>query len=120
MFEFLLKSSCTHDKITPDMKAGYCPDCGAFVENHWSIIRCECCGINQKALVKNSKVITDAKFCRNCGSSVFITEKLNNLDIANINYAVVQKTVQKIRKPSVIETWIEQNSYSPMKLLPSC
>jgi hypothetical protein len=120
MFEFLWKPSCEHDKITLSVKAGYCPDCGEYVENHWFISRCECCGIKQKTLVKNGRVITDAKFCRNCGSSSFVLEELENLDIVNINYAVAKKQIKKTQKPSTIQTWIEQNSYSPMKLLPSC
>ena len=118
MFEFLWKS-CTHDKITPNIKAGYCPDCGEYVENQWYISRCECCGIKQKSLIRNGRIISDAKFCRNCGSSSFIVEKLDNLDIVNINYAVVQKQIRESKKSNVIQTWIEQNNCSPMKLLPS-
>jgi len=119
MFEFLWKKSCSHDKITANMKAGYCPDCGEYVENHWYITRCECCGVKQKTLVRNGKIITATNYCKNCGSSSFEKEELDNLDIVNINYAVVKKETVKIKKPNAIETWIEQNSYAPMKLLTS-
>ena len=119
MFEILFKS-CTHDQITPNMIAGYCPDCGEYVENHWYISRCECCGVKQKAVFKNGKVSNEAKFCRNCGSHAFALEELSCLDISNLNYAIVQKQVREIKKQSFIKTWIEQNSYAPMKLLPSC
>ena len=119
MFEFLWKPSCKHDKITPNMISGYCPDCGEYVENHWYITRCECCGIKQRTLFRNGRVVTDAKFCRNCGSDSFKTEELEHLDIVNINYAVVQKQVRETERQSFIQTWIERTNYSPMKLLPS-
>lgn len=117
MFEFLWKNPCTHSRITPNMASGYCPDCGEYVENHWYITRCKCCGIKQISLVKNGKIVAGEKFCRNCGSDSFVTEELESLDIVNINYAVVQKRVVAERKPSIIETWIEQSA--PLKLLPS-
>lgn len=119
MFEFLGISSCKHENITPYMKSGYCPDCGEYIENHWYITRCKCCGIKQKSFLRGGKVITDAKFCRNCGSSLFASEKLEKLDIVNVNYAVTLKHVVKVEKKSIIQTWIEQNCYSPIKLLPS-
>lgn len=119
MFEFLWNHSCKHEKITPDMVSGYCPDCGEYVENHWYITRCECCGIKQKTLIRKGKVTTATRFCRNCGSDAFKTEELESLDIVNINYAVVQKQVRETEKQSFIQTWIERNNYSPMKLLPS-
>lgn len=118
MFEFLWKSACEHEKITPNMKAGYCPDCGAYVQNHWYITRCKCCGIKQKTLVRNGKVIANINFCKNCGSDSFIVEELESLDIVNVNYAVVLKKTREIQKPNVIQTWIENNC-TPMKLLPS-
>lgn len=117
MFEFLYKNTCAHDKITPNMKAGYCPDCGEYVENHWYISRCKCCGVKQIALVRNGKIVTNAKYCRNCGGSAFIVEELEQLDIVSVNYAVVKKQVARSKKHSFIETWIE-NNYTPMKLLP--
>ena len=118
MFEILFKTACKHDKVTLGMKAGYCPDCGDYVENHWYISRCECCGFKQKSLVRFGRVITDAKFCRNCGSSSFIYEKLENLDIVSVNYAVSLKRVVATKRKNVIQTWIDENSYTPIKLLP--
>lgn len=118
MFEFVWKS-CLHDKITPNMMAGYCPDCGEYVENHWYITRCKCCGIKQQAIFRKGKLVTLANFCRNCGCNSFKSEKLEKIDIVNINYAVVMKQTSKITRKSVIQTWIDQNSYAPLKLLPS-
>lgn len=119
MLKFLCVLSCKHEKITPNIKSGYCPNCGKYVENYWYITRCECCGIKQKSLVMNGKVITKGKFCRNCGNNSFVTEKLDKLDIVNINYAVILKHAIEHKKKSIIQTWIEQNSCSPIKLLPS-
>ena len=118
MFEFLWKS-CTHDKITANMSAGYCPDCGEYVENRWYISRCKCCGVKQKTEVKNGKIITEAKYCRNCGSEAFAQEELECLDVSNLNYAVVQKQTREVPKTNFIQTWIDQNNYAPIKLLPS-
>lgn len=118
MLDFLWKPTCSHEKITPYLGAGYCPDCGKYVENHWYMTRCSCCGVKQKTLVRNGKVVASAKFCRNCGSSLFKVEKLNEIDIVNINYATVLKQVIKSKKQNFIQTWVE-NNYAQIKLLPS-
>lgn len=109
---------CKHEKITPDIKAGYCPDCGEYIQNHWYISRCKCCGIKQKTLVKNGKIITDTKYCKNCGNNFFNFEKIEKPDIANINYAAILKYSIKTNKKSIIQTWIE-NNYSTTKLIPT-
>lgn len=119
MFEVLWKKSCSHDKITANMKAGYCPDCGDYIENHWYITRCECCGVKQKSMVHNGKIVTDTHFCKNCGSSSFVLEELDCLNIVNVNYAVVKKHAIKTKTKNAIQTWIEENTYAPMKLLPA-
>lgn len=118
MIEFLWKPSCKHEKISPNMSAGYCPDCGEYIQNHWYISRCKCCGLKQKTLVKNGRIMTAHRFCKNCGCYSFRAEELEQLDIVNVNYAVVLKKIVEFKRKSVIETWIE-NSYSPIKLLPS-
>lgn len=118
MLEVLFKTNCKHDKVTLSMKAGYCPDCGDYVENHWYISRCECCGFKQKSLVRFGRVLADAKFCKNCGCQEFMLEEINDLDIVSVNYAVsLKRTVSRTRK-SALQTWIDENSYSPIKLLP--
>lgn len=117
MLELLFKT-CTHDKITLNMKSGYCPDCGEYIENHWYISRCECCGVKQKSLIRGGKVVTREKFCRNCGNTKFKAEEVDTLDIVSINYAVALKKSRLLNKTSPIQTWIE-NNYAPTKLLPS-
>lgn len=118
MFDLVWKK-CTHDKVTLNEKSGYCPDCGEYVENHWYITRCSCCGIKHKSLVRNGKVLLQEKFCKNCGSDSYSVEELSQLDIVNINYAVVMKKTTSANKTSIMQTWIDQNSYAPIKLLPS-
>lgn len=119
MIDFLWKPSCKHEKISPHNVGGYCPDCGEYVENQWFITRCSCCGVKQKSIVKNGRVVGVTKFCTNCGSDSFRVEKLEAIDIVNINYAVVIKKVIEYRKRSFIQTWMENSAYTPVKLLPS-
>lgn len=116
---FRKTSSCRHDLITPDRKAGYCTDCGEYVENHWYITRCKCCGIKQNTKIVQGKILANTRYCKNCGSNSFIIEELEIIDIVNINYAVLLKQIIGHRKQNIIQTWLEQNSYTPLKLLPS-
>lgn len=116
MFGFAKK--CTHDKITPERQSGYCPDCGEYVENLWYITRCQCCGVKQRTRVIKGKVESDEKFCRNCGSSSFLIEELNKIDVVNINYAVVIKKTKERRK-GFIQSWVEESAAGSIKLLPA-
>lgn len=116
MFE-VFKASCNHEKVTLNIRTGYCPDCGELVENNWYIMRCKCCGIKQKAIIRFGKVVSLEKYCRNCGNNSFAIEELEKLDIVNINYAVIKKRTRNIRKENIFQTWIE-NNYTPIKLLP--
>ena len=120
MFESLFTHHCTHDKVSQTIKAGYCPDCGEYVENHWYITRCECCGNKQHSLVRNGKIVTETKFCKNCGSNSFVVEEIEELDIVSIQYAVVRRQVREKKKEGIIKTWIEQNPFTPAGLLTGC
>lgn len=119
MFNVFKKTTCNHDGVSLDKSAGYCPDCGEYVENKWYISRCACCGIKQKSVVMKGKISADVKFCRNCGSSLFEVEELEDINVVNVNYAVVVKQAIKSKKQSVIQTWIENNTITPVKLLPA-
>lgn len=118
MLEIIFKTSCNHDKISPYSQSGYCPDCGEYVENHWYIARCKCCGNKYKALYKRGRVVTDAKFCTNCGCSEFVTEELEMIDVVNINYAALRKQTRRIEAQNILQTWVDKNVYIKMKLLP--
>ena len=118
MFSFR-KTSCSHEQITPNISAGYCPDCGEYVKNQWVITRCACCGLKQKSKAMRGKVTADARYCRNCGSDSFLSEALEQIDIVNINYAVLLKETVQTRKQSFIQTWIDENTFTSIKLLPS-
>lgn len=118
MLEVLWKKSCTHENITPNMMAGYCPDCGEYVQNRWYISRCKCCGVKQQSIIRHGRVVTVNKYCKNCGSNSFESEELNQINVIEINYAVVLKHVVETKRKSFIQSWVEQNNYSPIKLLP--
>ncbi len=118
MFEFLWKQRCKHEKISPLSPGGYCPDCGEFVQNQWYITRCSCCGLKQHTLVRNGKIVANIKFCPNCGNTKFVPEKLENIDVVNINYAAVIKQTIEYKKQSYIQFWIDKNNCAP-KLLPN-
>lgn len=88
---FKFSTKCTHDKISPDMEKGYCPDCGKLIQNEWYITRCSCCGVKMKAMVKNGKIIPQNHFCTNCGSHKFTKEKLEQINFIDINFAALLK-----------------------------
>ena len=117
MFNFFKKPSCNHERITPDVSAAYCTDCGEYIENHWFITRCGCCGLKQKTILVKHKISADAKYCRNCGSCSFFTEKLKSINFVDVNYAIVIKQVVENKKPSFTQSWVEANDNTPVKLL---
>lgn len=114
---FLFKSSCRHEKISADVKAGYCPDCGEYVENHWFITKCPCCGRKHKTIIKNGKAVPLFKICENCGCSDYVTEEIDFPDIVNINYAAFTKTVVKFEEEQGVCAWLE-NSTGKINFLP--
>ena len=109
-------NECLHENITPDMDCGYCPDCGKYVENQWFITRCSCCGIKQKAIVLKGKVSAGVKFCKNCGNSSFVVEKLSKINFVDIHYAALIKQIIKNKRPNFIQSWVEPEA-APPKLL---
>ena len=109
--------TCMHENVSPSAQFSYCPDCGELIENEWFITRCACCGIKQKAIIKNGEIIPEANFCRNCGGNEYIVEKLPKINFVDINYAVLVKTVvHEDRMSEVTQCWEEKPAYTP-KLL---
>ena len=92
LFDFLYtKKECSHSKIPLEVDCAYCPDCGELVENQWFILRCACCGVKVKAMIRNGKIVPVEKHCTNCGMAEFNVEKLEKVNFINVNYAVLMK-----------------------------
>ena len=109
MFKFFYaQNECKHENILPNVEAGYCPDCGEYVENHWYLTRCGCCGIKHKTIVIKDKISACSKYCKNCGSNKFIVEKLKKINFVNIHYAVVLKKIIKNKNPYFVQSWVEE------------
>ena len=110
-------NTCTHDHVAIDSQYSYCPDCGELIENEWFITRCACCGIKQKAIIKNGEIIPEANFCHNCGGNEYIIEKLDRINFIDINYAVLIKSIVREESPEeVTQCWEEKATNIP-KLL---
>lgn len=111
-------STCSHDRAAMNTQFAYCPDCGELIENEWFITRCACCGIKQKAIIKNGIIMPESNFCHNCGGNEYIIEKLDKINFIDINYAVLVKTVVKEEAPmeDVTQCWEERSTNIP-KLL---
>ena len=105
---FTSEQKCQHTRVSLDKDFGYCPDCGALIENQWYIVRCACCGIKEKAILKNGKIVPVEHFCHNCGSEEYIVEKLDTIDFININYAVlIQKETETRSERKVTQCWVD-------------
>lgn len=115
---FSLFNQCSHPQITPEIKAGYCPDCGEYVENHWYITKCKCCGNKQITVIRGGFIVPLNRFCKNCGSHKFVVEEIETPDIVTINYATVKKVSQTHSATEVLQTWIEKNTPQSLKLIP--
>ncbi len=109
---FKRNHECKHDKFPPDKDIGYCSDCGELIENQWFIIRCSCCGVKHKAILKNGQIVPQEKFCHNCGSKNFIVERVNKINFIDINYAVLVKTVIPVENIRYTQSWSEPKETS--------
>lgn len=102
------RHQCTHEKITPDMEQGYCPDCGKLIQNEWYITRCACCGVKMKAMTRGGVVVPQNHYCVNCGSEDFTVEKLDKINFIDINFAVLVKNIVKENaRCSTVQCWQE-------------
>lgn len=108
LFDFLYtKKECFHRKIPLEVDCAYCPDCGELVENQWFILRCACCGVKVKAMIRNGKIVPVEKHCTNCGMAVFNVEKLEKVNFINVNYAVLMKKTVKNENFSFTQSWVD-------------
>ncbi len=116
---FNLKKQCFHDKITPDMEFGYCPDCGKPIRNEWYITRCACCGVKMKAMVAKGEIRPQNHYCTNCGSDEYIVEKLPGINFIDINFAALikQEVIEDIRPRTTTQCWQEKTPAQPKLLI---
>ena len=117
---FNFKKVCSHDKITPDMESGYCPDCGKFIKNEWYITRCACCGVKLKTVSIKGEIRPHFHYCTNCGGEDFSVEKLDKINFIDINFAVLVKTEKDCNAHNHISTtqcWQERTTSQPKLLV---
>lgn len=108
MFNFFRKNRCKHLKVPANIEAGYCPDCGEYIENRWYLVRCKHCKIKRKAHLTSGNVLPDTQFCPNCGGILYEIEKLEKINFIDINFAVLKKEIVEIvKKIAPITTWVE-------------
>ena len=109
---FNKKNKCKHDKFSPDKDIGYCPDCGELIENQWFIVRCGCCGVKHKAIIRNGQIVPEEKFCHNCGNKTFVVERVNKINFIDINYAVLVKTIIPNEHFEFTQSWTDTRETS--------
>ena len=108
IIDFFKKNrDCPHDKITPDVDFAYCPDCGELVENQWFVMRCACCGVKVKAMLKNGEIVSQNKFCHNCGSSSYTYYKVDKINFIDVNYAVLVKKIITPTHENITQSWVD-------------
>ena len=113
IMEYLKRNRvCQHDKVTPDVDFAYCPDCGELIENQWFIMRCACCGVKVKAMIKNGEIVSEEKFCHNCGSSIYTIDKIDKINFIDVNYAVLVKKVVTHERPDITQSWVDSTQKS--------
>ena len=116
---FNFNKKCQHNKVPLDTDIGYCPDCGELIENHWYITRCGCCGVKERATIRNGEVVPEAEFCPNCGGKAYKIEEIEKIDSININYAIVVREIVKNEINEYTQSWVDAmqtSNYTP-KLL---
>ena len=109
---FNKRHKCKHERFLPDKDIGYCPDCGELIENQWFIVRCGCCGVKHKAIIRNGQIVSEEKFCHNCGNKTFVVERVNKINFIDINYAVLVKTIIPNEHFEFTQSWADARETS--------
>lgn len=108
ILEFFKRNNvCQHERVAPDVELAYCPDCGELVENQWYLVRCSCCGVKLKGMMKNGEIVAEKKFCHNCGVNSFVVEKVDKINFIDIRYSVLVKVIIKNQINSFTQSWID-------------
>ena len=106
---FKFNRVCQHSKVRPDVEFAYCPDCGELVENQWYLVRCACCGVKIKGIMKNGENIPEKNFCHNCGTRDYVIERINKINFIDISYAVLVKAVVTHNYTNFTQSWVEND-----------
>lgn len=116
---FNVRKTCQHNSITPDMEAGYCPECGKYIENEWYITRCSCCGVKLKTVSVKGEIRPQYHYCSNCGGEEYIVEKLDKINFIDINFAVLQKKEvdNNLKTANATQCWQERTVSQPRLLV---
>ena len=115
---FNFKKKCTHEKVSPNIDFGYCPDCGKLVRNEWYITRCACCGVKLKTVITSGNIQPELKYCSNCGHKEFIIEKLDKISFLNVNHAVLKRNeITEDNYCSFTQCWQEKTNVQPKLLV---
>ena len=103
----LFNKSCNHTHVSPEVDFAYCPDCGELIENQWYLVRCACCGIKLKGMVRNGKIVPEKHFCYNCGTREYVVETVNKINFVDISYAVLIKSVVQNEDIDITQSWVD-------------
>jgi len=114
---FRKKRACQHVRVTPDAEFAYCPDCGELIENQWYLSRCACCGVKMKSVIRNNEIVPEERFCRNCGTSGHLIERLDKINFININFAVLVKALVPFGVRNYTQSWVEPEARVNIKLI---
>lgn len=104
---FKFNRECDHLRVRPDVDFAYCPDCGELIENQWYLVRCACCGVKLKGIIKNKEITPEKHFCHNCGAREYVIERINKINFIDISYAVLIKAVVHNSTQTYTQSWVE-------------
>ena len=112
---FNLKRTCNHTHVSPEVDYAYCPDCGELIENQWYLVRCTCCGMKLKGMIRNREIVPEKHFCHNCGTRDYVVERINKINFIDISYAVLVKSVVQNEDIDITQSWVDFKtpSYRP-------
>ncbi len=113
---FRKKTECTHLKVNPDVEGQYCPDCGKYIENKWYMVRCTCCNVKRKTIIKQGLLQPLTKYCPNCGAQAFYSQEVKNINFIDINFAALKKEIGTNKTGDRNQLWVEREP-EPVRLL---
>lgn len=104
---FNFNKTCNHTHVSPEVDYAYCPDCGELIENQWYLVRCSCCGVKLKGMIRNGEIVPEKHFCHNCGTRDYVVERINKINFIDISYAVLVKSVVQNEDIDITQSWVD-------------